>query len=129
MSKKPMYVRFDTPEELAEKVYECIEMARNTGGKVRKGVNETTKSIERGRAKFVVIAEDVKPEEIVAHVPLLCEEKGVPYAYVPEKARLGKAAGIDVADSTVSIEDPAEAAELMNAIIERVKKIKSGETE
>jgi len=121
---KPFYVKFETPGDLVPKVYELIELARTTGGKVRKGVNETTKSIERGEAVFVVIAEDVDPPEIVAHIPLLCDEKNVPYAYVPSKAELGKAAGIEVASSSVAIIDPGQAKSLMEALVEKIEEVK-----
>src|SRR2546426_763625 len=90
---KPMYVRFEMPKELVDKTYQSIELAKETG-KVRKGTNEVTKLVERGEAQFVVMAEDVQPEEILAHMPLLCEEKGVPYAYVPSKQELGVAVGL-----------------------------------
>ena len=75
---KPFYVRFEVPPEIAEKAYEALRKARETGGKIKKGTNETTKAIERGLAKLVLIAEDVDPPEVVAHLPLLCEEKKVP---------------------------------------------------
>ncbi|HDN02146.1 MAG: 50S ribosomal protein L7ae [Thermoproteota archaeon] len=110
------------PEELVEKVYECVEMARTTGGKVKKGVNETTKAIERGLAKLVIVAEDVNPKEIVAHIPLLCKEKGIPMVYVPSKKKLGEAAGIDVAASSAAIIDPKDAEGLMKAIIDQLGK-------
>ena len=54
-------------------------------GKIRRGTNETTKAIERGIAKLVIIAEDVTPPEVVAHLPLLCEEKKIPFIFVPTK--------------------------------------------
>ena len=75
---KPSYVKFEVPKELAEKALEAVEIARDTG-RIRKGTNETTKAVERGQAKLVIIAEDVDPEEIVAHLPPLCEEKEIPY--------------------------------------------------
>src|SRR3989304_138101 len=92
---KPMYVRFETPKELVDKTYQAVELVRDSG-KLRKGTNEVTKLVERGDAQFVVMAEDVQPEEVLAHMPLLCEEKGIPYAYVPSKQELGVAAGLGV---------------------------------
>ncbi len=74
MTPKPYYVKFETPKEVAEASYEVLRQASRTG-KVRKGTNETTKAIERGIAKLVVIAEDVQPPEVVAHLPIICEEK------------------------------------------------------
>lgn len=124
MSKKPFYVKFEVPPELAEKAYQALSTAREKGGKIRKGVNETTKAVERGQAVLVLIAEDVDPPEIVAHLPLLCEEKKIPYVYVPSKERLGKAAGINVAASAAAIIEPGEAKGLVDEIAQEVNKLK-----
>ncbi|MCS7106027.1 MAG: 50S ribosomal protein L7Ae [Candidatus Aenigmarchaeota archaeon] len=117
------YVKFDVPKDLKDKILQTVEVAKNTG-KVKKGTNETTKAVEKGLAKLVVIAEDVEPEEIVMHLPTLCEEKGIPYVYVTSKQELGRAAGIDVAAASVCIIEPGEAKESLKEIIERVQKIK-----
>lgn len=78
------FVRFSVGKELKEKQLELIEKTAKSG-KVKIGVNETTKAVERGKAKLVVIGEDVNPKEIVMHLPLLCEEKNIPYTYVDKK--------------------------------------------
>ena len=111
------------PSDLAEKAYEAVKKAKETG-KLKKGTNETTKAVERGIAKLVVIAEDVDPPEIVAHLPLLAEEKKIPYVYVSSKKKLGEAAGIEVQAASVAIVDPGEAASLVNEIAEKVKELK-----
>jgi len=120
---KPIYVRFEVPKELADKAYEAVEVARDTG-KLRKGTNEATKAIERKHAALVVIAEDVEPAEIVAHLPALCDEKGVPYVYVPSKRELGAAAGIDVPSAAIAIAEAGEASSTVKDIIERIKELK-----
>jgi len=122
---KPFYVRFEVPPELAEKAYEALRMARERGGKIKKGTNETTKAVERGLAKLVLIAEDVDPPEIVAHLPLLCDEKKIPYVYVPSKKKLGEAAGIEVAAASACIIDPGEAKELVEEIIKQVNELRA----
>ncbi len=119
---KPIYVRFETPKELQDKILSAIEIARETG-KVRKGTNEVTKVVERGDAKFVVIAEDVNPPEIVAHLPLLCEEKGILYGYVASKSDLGKRLGIKSAASA-GVVDFGKAEELFKEIMDGIKAIK-----
>ncbi len=126
--KKPFYVKFDVPPELAEAALEALRRARESAGKkaIKKGVNETTKAVERGQAKLVLIAEDVDPPEIVAHLPVLCDEKGTPYIYVPSKAELGKAAGINVAASSACIIEPGDAKDMVEQIIEAVKQLKAG---
>ena len=94
---KAIFVRFEMPKELSDKAYEIVEVARDTG-KMRKGTNEVTKLVERGEAVLVVMAEDVQPPEILAHMPLLCEERNITYAYVPSKAELGNAVRTGKAD-------------------------------
>ncbi|MEM1536148.1 MAG: 50S ribosomal protein L7Ae [Candidatus Pacearchaeota archaeon] len=99
--------------------YEIVEIARKTG-KIEKGTNEVTKAIERGTAKLVVYAENVSPKEIVQHLPVLCEEKGIPYVTVDSKEKLGASAGISVACASVAIIDAGDAAKH----IEEIKKTK-----
>ena len=120
MSKKS-YVKFQIPKEIADKAYQVLEIARDSG-KLRKGTNESTKAVERGVAKLVLLAEDVDPPQVVAHLPILCEERKIAYLYVPSKEELGKATGIDVPTAAVSIEDPGEAKDALNELIEAVKK-------
>ena len=120
---KPFYVRFVVPPELAEKAYEILSIARQTG-KIKKGTNETTKAIERGLAKLVLIAEDVDPPEIVAHLPLLCEERGVPYIYVPSKERLGKAAGINTSAASAVIIEPGQAQTQLEELVNQINEIR-----
>jgi large subunit ribosomal protein L7Ae len=123
-SSKPSYVRFDTPKELAETALEAVKQAKMSG-KVRRGANEVTKVVERGQAKLVIIAEDVEPPEVVAHIPLLCEERKIPYLYVPSKEELGKASGIDVQAASIAIVDPGEAKQLLDQVLEGLKKLVS----
>ena len=110
----------EVPKELLDKVYEAIETAKTTG-KVTKGTNETTKAIERGKAKFVVLAKDVNPAEIIMHIPLIAEEKNVPCFTVPSKEELGAAAGIQVGTGSVAITEEGEAKNLIKEIVSKVK--------
>ncbi|MFX0134234.1 MAG: 50S ribosomal protein L7Ae [Candidatus Hodarchaeota archaeon] len=109
------YIRFETPKELQDEALKALEMARDTG-KVKKGTNEATKSIERGNAKLVVIASDVEPAEVVMHLPLLCNEKKVPYLFVPGKRQLGRAIGIEVPAAAAAITNPGEAEKIIAGI-------------
>jgi large subunit ribosomal protein L7Ae len=115
-------MKFEVPKDLSDKVLQAIEMARNTG-KIRKGTNESTKAIEKGIAQLVVIADDVEPKEIVMHLPALCEEKKIPYVYVPSKLELGKAAGIDVSSASISIVEPGEGKDLLKTILKSLSEL------
>ena len=112
---RPIYVRFETPDELAEKALQLVQVASETG-KVRVGTNEVTKSSERAEAKLVVMAEDVDPVEILVHVPMLCEEKRIPYVYVPKKQRLGQSAGLSKSAASVAIVEAGEGKGLLDEL-------------
>ncbi len=120
---KPVYVKVEVPKELADKVYELVELARD-GGKLRKGTNEVTKLVERGEALMVVMAEDVSPPEILMHMPALCEERNVPYAYVPSKAELGNACGLEKPTAAIAILDAAKGKPLLDELVEKLKALK-----
>jgi large subunit ribosomal protein L7Ae len=122
---KPFYVKFEVSKELADAAYEALQIAARTGS-VRKGTNETTKAIERAQAKLVVVAEDVQPPEVVAHLPLLCEERKIPYVFVPSKEKIGSAIGIDVPAGAASIVKEGDATGLVKEIVERIERAKSG---
>lgn len=117
------FVKFEMPEDLANKVLEAVTIAKATG-KTRKGVNETTKAIERGTAKLVVMAKDVTPPEVLMHLPVICEEKQVPYAYVPNKVELGKACGVDVPTSSVAVTEEGDSKKLIANIAEKANELK-----
>ena len=120
---KPMYVRFETPKELVDKTYEVVELARDSG-KIRKGTNEVTKLVERGEVAMVIMAEDVQPEEILAHMPMLCEEKGIPYAYVPRKQELGVASGLGKATASVALVDPGKGKPALDDLASKIRALK-----
>lgn len=118
-----LYVRYKASKEIQDLAYELVEKARDNG-KVSKGTNEATKQVERGMAKLVVMAEDVTPEEILAHMPVLCEEKKIPYTYVPSKQELGSAAGLLVGTAAVAIVNPGKEKEGIDSIVKKIETVK-----
>jgi large subunit ribosomal protein L7Ae len=114
-----MYVRFEVPEDMQNEALSLLEKVRETG-KIKKGTNETTKAVERGIAKLVYIAMDVDPPEIVAHLPLLCEEKNIPYIYVKSKSDIGKAVGIEVDCASAAIINEGEAKKELKNLVNKL---------
>jgi large subunit ribosomal protein L7Ae len=115
------YMQTETPKELANKALEVVEIARNSG-KLRRGMNEVTKIVERGQAKLVVIATDINPPEIVMHLPALCAEKQIPIVFAGKKDDLGAAAGLDVPTSVIAVQEIGDAKNQYKDIIEHMKK-------
>jgi len=91
-----------------ESVYDIVEKAAKTG-KVDKGVNEVTKAVERGVAKLVVVASDIDPKELVQHLPILCKEKGIKFAEVDSREKLGISVGINRPAAAVAVIEAGDA--------------------
>lgn len=88
--------------------YDIVEKAAKTG-KVDKGVNEVTKAVERGVAKLVVVASDVDPKELTQHLSILCKEKGMKFAEVESREKLGISVGINRPTAAVAVLEEGEA--------------------
>ncbi len=113
------YVKFEVANEVVSRTYEALQLVKQSG-KIRKGANEVTKSVEQGLASFVVIAGDVDPEEVVIHIPKICEEKKIPYSYVPSKLELGKSIGMNVPCTAVAVENAGSAEHNIKDVISKV---------
>ncbi|CAI0382768.1 unnamed protein product [Linum tenue] len=74
-------------------ILDLVQQAANYK-QLKKGANEATKTLSRGISEFVVMAADTEPLEILLHLPLLAEDKNVPYVFVPSKQALGRACGV-----------------------------------
>jgi large subunit ribosomal protein L7Ae len=97
------YVDIEIPDALKIKALDAVKAVVEKQGHIKKGMNETTKAIERGVAKLVVISADISPAEIVMHLPAIAKEKKVPYVFVDTKAELGKAAQINIPCSALAV--------------------------
>lgn len=74
-------------------ILDVVQQAANFK-QLKKGANEATKTLNRGISELIVMAADAEPLEILLHLPLLCEDKNVPYVFVPHKQALGRACGV-----------------------------------
>ncbi|MDO8627127.1 MAG: 50S ribosomal protein L7Ae [Candidatus Diapherotrites archaeon] len=117
------HVKLELSGELKEKQLVILERVKKSG-KIKVGVNEVTKSVERGLAKLVVIAEDVNPPELVMHLPLLCEEKNIPYSYVSTRKELGEKSGLKVAAASIAILDEGDAKKELLDFVIKLKDLK-----
>ena len=117
-------VKMELTKDITERIYSLIENARSDG-KIRKGVNEVTKSLERGEAKLSISAADSSPAEIVMHLPLLAKEKSIMHVEVPSKAELGAAAGLPVATAAVAVVSADK--KMMDTLLKDIKTLLDGE--
>ncbi|KAJ2559943.1 RNA binding protein snu13 [Coemansia sp. RSA 1933] len=87
---------------LSTKILDLVQQASHYK-QLKKGANEATKTLNRGISEFIIMAADCEPIEILLHLPLLCEDKNVPYVFVPSKTALGRACGVSRAVVATSV--------------------------
>ncbi len=115
-----VHIAFETPKDIQEQVYELVKAIGKDGrGRIKKGANEVTKAAERGSATMIVMAENVNPGELLAHVPMICNEKGIPFIYVEDQGYLADSAGMTAGTRTAAIavlEVGKEAQDIFNEV-------------
>jgi len=101
----------------------CSKPANTSSSK--KGANEATKTLNRGVSEFIVLTADTEPLEILLHLPLLCEEKNVPYVFVPSKAALGRACNVSrpVISASVTTSESKELQSQINTVKLAIEKL------
>lgn len=101
-------------ESLTQSLLDLTQQATHYR-QLKKGANEATKTLNRGTSEIVILAADTTPLAILLHLPLLAEDKNVPYVYVPSKMALGRACGVSRPVIAASI-TTNEASDLMPQI-------------
>lgn len=74
-------------EALTQSILDLVQQSSHYR-QLKKGANEATKTLNRGIAEVVILAADASPLAILLHLPLLAEDKNVPYVFVPSKQAL-----------------------------------------
>lgn len=73
---------------------------------LRRGVKEVVKGLRKGESGLAILAGDIYPVDVISHLPVLLEEKNIPYIFVPSKQDLGAAASTKRPTSCVLIRTP-----------------------
>lgn len=128
----------DRSVKLVRNLLSCEKKARETvkakGGRaprlVKRGVAEVTKALRKNETGIVYLAGDVFPIDILAHLPIFCEEKNVPYGYLASKQLLGSACNCTRPASVVMITIPTagdavdkDTQELFDKVASGIKKV------
>ena len=64
----------------------------NREKRLRRGVKDVVKAVRKGAKGICVIAADVSPVDVISHLPVLCEDRQLPYVFVRSRMELGVAA-------------------------------------
>jgi large subunit ribosomal protein L7Ae len=139
------YVDLQIPDDIKKRILDFLKTMMTTirrndkdvpvikkEWKIKRGLIETAKALERNQLKFLIIAADIgKPnpkkkapvntemiQQCANALPKVAQEKKIPYAFLDSKADLGKVCGMKIECSAIGImELPKEADTEMKNII------------
>lgn len=105
-------------------ILDLVQQANNYK-QIKKGANEATKTLNRGIADLIILAADTEPLAILLHLPLLCEDKNVPYVFVPSRAALGRACGVSrsVIACSILANDQSQIKKQIDALKDEIEKL------
>ena len=71
------------------------------------------------------MAADAEPLEILLHLPLLCEDKNVPYVFLRMKQALGRAAGVSrpVIAVAITVQEGSQLKSSIRTIQQSIEKL------
>ncbi|KAI9902078.1 hypothetical protein N3K66_003895 [Trichothecium roseum] len=109
---------------LTQEILDLLQSASHVR-QTKKGANEVTKALNRGVCEIAILAADTTPLSILLHLPLLCEDKGTPYVYVPSKMALGRALGVSrpVIAASINSNEGSELAGQIRALRDKVERL------
>ena len=71
---------------------------------------------------MVIIAGDISPEDVISHIPVLCEDYSVPYIFTPSKLALGLASLTKRPTSVVFVKQGGQETERVEELSKEVNK-------
>jgi H/ACA ribonucleoprotein complex subunit 2 len=92
-------------KKLTKKAHKLVKKASGVKH-IRRGVKEVIKGIRKGEKGLAILAGDIYPLDVISHIPILLEEKDIPYLFVPSKQDLGAAASTKRPTSVVLVKEP-----------------------
>ncbi|GAB1193597.1 50S ribosomal protein L30e-like protein [Aspergillus pseudonomiae] len=89
-------------DKSAKKVLKSVKKAA-VNKCLKRGVKEVVKALRKSPVPapnapistpngVVILAADISPMDVISHIPVLCEDHGIPYVFVTSRAELGNSA-------------------------------------
>ncbi|KAJ9488002.1 hypothetical protein VN97_g5305 [Penicillium thymicola] len=100
-------------DKQAKKVLKSVKKAA-VNKSLKRGVKEVVKALRKSPIPaanaaigvpngVVVLAADISPMDVISHIPVLCEDHGIPYVFVTSRAELGASAATKRPTSVVMV--------------------------
>jgi len=102
---------------------------------LKRGVKQCVKFIRKDdpatkKNRLAILGGDVSPIDVVAHIPVMCEDREIPYIYIPSRQKLGQASGTKRPTSIVlvTLTDSSTNKKLFKKCKEAVMEVQASKT-
>ncbi|CAL1673555.1 unnamed protein product [Lasius platythorax] len=103
-------------KKLTKKIYKCIKKASKHKTYLRNGLKDVQKHLRKGETGLVVFAGDVYPIEIMCHLPIVCEDKNIPFCFTPSRLDIGTAMNVKRGSLMVLIKEHPDYKDLYDEV-------------
>jgi len=111
-------------KKFAKKVYKLIKKGTKAKS-IRSGLKDVQSRIRKGETGLVIFAGDVTPVDVMVHMPVVCEDKQIPYIYTPSRMDLGAAMGVKRGCLMILVKEHDDIKELYDEVSKEINKISS----
>jgi len=108
-------------KKLAKKLFKLIRKAGKQKNQLRSGLKMVQSRIRKGETGLVIFAGNACPVEVICHMPGVCEDRAIPYCYVPTGKDIGVAMGVKRCCLVVLIKRHEDYQDLYDEMAEEVK--------
>jgi len=109
--------------KLSKKLLKLIKKSVAHKNKLHRGLRNVQTRIRKGGTGICVLAGDVTPIDIYCHLPIVCEDKNIPYCFVPSKKEIATSIGAKRPCIVVLISEDDEYKELYDKCYKKVSKL------
>lgn len=110
-------------EKLSKRLFKLIKKSAVKKNKLQRGLRNVQTRIRKGGTGLCVLAGDVTPIDIYCHLPIVCEDKNIPYCFVPSKRDIAAALGAKRPCIVALIDSDEEYKELYDKCYTKVHKL------
>lgn len=110
-------------DKLSKRLFKLIKKSAVKKNKLQRGLRNVQTRIRKGGTGLCVLAGDVTPIDIYCHLPIVCEDKNIPYCFVPSKRDIAAALGAKRPCIVALIDSDEEYKELYDKCYTKVHKL------
>lgn len=110
-------------DKLSKRLHKLIKKAATRKDKLHRGLKNVQTRIRKGGKGICVFAGDVTPIDIYCHLPIVCEDRDIPYCFVTSKRDLAASLGAKRPCIVVLVAEDEEYKDLYDKCYSKIEKL------